>query len=158
MANSKNTFTGSITDKRTIPYDSAKTGTIETVGKEVIGAGTLFTTQCKVGDFLVDLTQDEVHKIVSIDTATIMQIQEAFTVDIPAVTAIRISPSVPRPKEISVLIPTGNAVGEIEGKSWDAGISWSASKMNKDRNGISDSIDPIVVDATGTTMLITINY
>lgn len=158
MANSKNTFNSSITDKRTIPFDLLKTGTIATIGKDVIGTGTLFTTQVKVGDFLVDLTQNEVHKVVDISTNTLMHIQEAFGADIVAGTAIRISPSVPRPKEISLLIPSGGASGLIEGVTWVAGITWSSSKIGTYNNGRNDFINPIIADATGTNMLVTINY
>lgn len=158
MANNNNVFYDTITNKRTVPYNSTKTGTIQTVGTDVIGTGTLFTTEVKVGDFLVDLTQNEVHKVVQIQDNTNMYIQEAFTVNLPAATAVVISPSVPRPKEISLLVPVGNPDGKINGKTLIAGAGFNVSKMAKDINGRPDFVDTIVVDATGTSMVVQINY
>lgn len=226
MANSKNDFTDVITDKRTIPYNVTKQGTISTIGKNVKGSYamayntlvgtfkigeivtgttsgatatinqdsgtslnllnisgifqnaevltgatsgataavngaptyTLFTQQCRVGDFLVSLTQNEVHKISFITDDGSMQIQEAFGSDLTSVPIV-ISPSVPRPKEISVLIPTGNPNGLIDGVTLTAGVAWNASKTAQYNNGIVDGfIDPITVDATGTSMIIQIVY
>jgi hypothetical protein len=230
MANNKNNFTSSITNKRTIPFNITKQGTINTVGKGVqgsngltyntlvgtIGIGnvvtgstsgaygtvyadsgtvvnlnningvfvdtevltfrntagtsvataavngvptyTLFTKQCMVGDFIYNATQSEVHKIVYISDDISMQIQEAFGSDLVA-QALIVSPCVPRPKEISVLIPNGNPAGVVDGVTWPAGIAWTDSKTSQYNNGRDDGqIDPIVVDATGTTMIVNINY
>lgn len=229
MSNNKNTFTGTVTDKRTIPYNVTKQGTINTVGKSVqgsdgltyntlvgtIGIGnlvtgstsgatgtvyadngtvvnlsditgvfsnlevltftnsagtttataavngvptyTLFTQQCKVGDFIYNATQSEVHKIIAISSDISMLIQEAFGSDLVG-QALLVSPCVPRPREISVLIPTGNPSGLIDGQTITEGVAWTASKMNQYNSGLGSFIDPVIVDATGTTMTVTINY
>lgn len=230
MSNSKNTYVGSITDKRCVPFNVTKQGVISTFGKGVqgsdsltyntlvgtIGIGnivtgstsgaygtvyansgtvlklsningvfsnteiltfrnaagtsvataavngvptyTLFTKQCVVGDFIYNATQSEAHKIVYISDDISMQIQEAFGTDLVA-QLLLISPSVPRPKEISVLIPNGNPNGIIDGVTWPAGIAFSVSKDGQYNNGRDDGQpDPIIVNATGTTMIVNINY
>lgn len=230
MSNSKNTFLGSVTDKRTVPYQLTKQGTINTVGKNVQGSDgltyntlvgtiaignvvtgttsgaygtvyadsgtvvnlnningvfingevltfrntagtsvataavngvptyTLFTKQCVVGDFIYNATQSEVHKIVYISNDLSMQIQEAFGSDL-ANQALLISPCSPRPKEISILIPNGNAAGLIDGVSWAAGIAFDVSKDGQYNNGRDDGQpDPILLDMTGTTAIVSINY
>jgi len=232
MANRKNTFIAAITDKRTLPYNVTKQGTINTVGTNVqgsdgltyntlvgaIGIGnlvtgstskahgvvyadsgtvlklsdisgvfldtevltftntltgattataavngvptyTLFMQQCVVGDFIYNDTQSEVHKITSISDNMSMQIQEAFGSDLTA-QSLLIVPFIPHPKEISVLIPAGNPSGTIDGAAWPAGVGYTASKINQGMTstGIGQFIDPIIVNATGTTMLVEINY
>jgi len=158
MANQKNTFIDTITDKRCIPYNSTKTGTIQTVGKEVVGTGTLFLTQCKVGDWLVDLTQNEIHKIISVSDNFSMHIQEAFAVDLPALTAVVTVPRFPQAKEISVLIPFGSPNGLIDGKTLYAGVPYDTSKLSRSKSTGYDFVDPIIIDASGTTAGIIINY
>lgn len=225
MSNNKNNFTDSITDKRCIPYNITKQGTINTFGKNVQGSDgltyntlvgtpvvgtivtgstskaygtiysdtgtifylsdingvftngevlsgpgftavvngvptyTLFTKQCMVGDFIYNAAQTEVHKIVFISNDLSMQIQEAFGSNLVNQSLI-ISPCVPRPKEIAILIPTGNAAGLIDGVSIPAGVSWDASKLsqNMTSTGLGNYIDSVIVDATGTVMIIQINY
>lgn len=221
----KNTFVGSITDKRTVPYNDTKQGIIDTDGKNVIGSDemdynnlvgtfdvgevitgatsgatativdddgttlnlsdidgvfqsgesfegetsgatadvdgapvyTIFTKQVKVGDWIVDLSQDEVQRVEEIIDDTHMYLRDAFTSDLSG-SDLEVSPCSPRPREISVLIPNGLADGEIDGVAWTAGVGFSAAKMNKDKMGVNDYINPIVVDATGTTMKVQINY
>lgn len=119
---------------------------------------TLFTQQCKVGDFIYNATQSEVHKIVFISSDLSMAIQEAFGSDLVA-QALLISPCSPRPKEISIIIPNGNPAGLIDGVSWPAGLGWDSSKVAQYNNGKNDGqIDPLILDATGTTMICQINY
>ena len=71
-----------------------------------------------------------------------------------------IVPFIPHPKEITVTIPAGAAAGTIDGVSWPAEVPYKASKINQGMTstGIGSFVDPIVVNGTGTTMLVTINY
>ena len=119
---------------------------------------TLFSQQCQVGDFMYVAAQSEVHKITYISNDLSMQIQEAFTTPL-AGAALLISPCSPRPKEISVIIPSGGAAGLIDGVSIPSGVAWNSNKTSQYNNGRDDGfIDPIIVDATGTTMIAQINY
>lgn len=117
-----------------------------------------FTTECSVGDWVYDSAQDEVRQITNIFTDKIMYLREAFSSDLTE-DALEVSPCSPRPKEISVLIPNGSADGEIDGVAWSAGIGWSSNKTGQYNNSrMGGHIDPIIVDANGTTMLVQINY
>jgi hypothetical protein len=153
MANIKNTFFDSITDKRSIPYNSTGTGTIETIGNNLRGAGTLFKTELKVGSWIVSLTQDEVRKVISIESDTAATLQAGFTVDIAAASALVYCPP-SRYVEISVVIPPGLAAGEIDGKALPAGVPVGWGKGSRERSATRDLVDPIIVDAADTTMLI----
>jgi len=120
---------------------------------------TLFTKQCKVGDFLYNAAQTEIHKIVYISNDLSMQIQEAFG-SVLANQAVIVVPFIPHPKEISVIIPTGSAAGLIDGVTWPVNTQYKASKLNQSMtsSGIGQFVDPIIIDGTGTTMIVNINY
>jgi hypothetical protein len=134
----------------------ALTGSISLATAVVNGtpAYTLFKKQCKVGDFLVSITQDEVHKITFISDDGSMQIQEPFGTDLSSVPIV-ISPSVPRPRKISIS-NMGGASGTIDGVTFPAGVSETFSVEDKYNNGTQ--VDPIVCNATGTTFMVQITY
>lgn len=115
---------------------------------------------CQIGDWIVDLSQNEIRKIVSIGDIHSATIESAFTVNLPASTALVVVKRSPQPKEISVLIPNGNPNGQIDGKALAAGVGYDVSKMGRSMSSSSgiDFVDPIIVDASGTTATININY
>ncbi len=65
-----------------MPATVAKTGTFSSVGTAIVGTGTLFTTEFKVGDVLWSSSNNEGHVVVSVLTDTQMVTQLAFTVDV----------------------------------------------------------------------------
>ncbi len=151
---------GVFVNTEVLTFTNILTGaTTATAAVNGIPTYTLFMQQCQVGDFIYNATLSEVHKITYISDNLSMQIQEAFGSDLTA-QSLLIVPFIPHPKEISVLIPNGNPAGTIDGVAWPAGVSWTDSKINNGMTstGIGQFVDPIIVDATGTTMLVEINY
>ena len=153
MANNKNSFFDSITDKRTVPYNQALTGTyaIAAGSKNVVGTVTRFITELKKGDWLIDLTNDEIRRVTSIQSNTLATIDSAFTNAIAAETDF--TPA-SRLVEISVVIPSGVAPGEIDGKALPAGTPVSWGKGSREGSAVRDLVDPIIVDAVGSSMLV----
>lgn len=144
-----------ITDKRSIPFNSAGTGTIATHGIAIVGTGTLFTTEMRVGSFLVDLTNNEVRKVYRVDSDTLAFLEVEFTADIVA----GATPQIVKAHQCKVK--------EVElvtaGACFIAGVDFTGSKkidmLGNDRSARPDLIAPFVVDATGQTMAVTIvNY
>lgn len=122
---------------------------------------TRFGIDCNVGDWIVDLTQDEIRKITSVGDIHTATIDSAFTVDLAVATALVVVKKSPMPREISVLIPAGNGNGALDGQTLYAGVGVNASKMSRERGANTDGIDPIIVDATtggGTIATVQINY
>lgn len=159
MANFKNSNYFTVTGKQTVPANANGTGTIETVGKAVKGTGTLFTTEMPVGSWLVDESQDEIRIVTSVTSDTLAYVSNPFTTDIPALT----TPSIIAAKDakavsIAVAIPAGLAAGEIDGVAFAGGSSIAFSKDSRDHSASRDLVDPLIVDGTGTTMQILIQY
>lgn len=152
MANYKNTVYNLITDKRTLPYNSAGTGTISTAGAFVVGVGTLFTTEMPRGSWLVDESQNEVRYVLSVDSDTKAILSQAFTVNLAALT----TPSIIHAKDTNVVSialscpSTASADPTIDGVSFPKGNTVSFSKDSRDNSGKRDMVDPIILDASAT--------
>lgn len=165
MTNFKNNFYDSITNKRSIPYSAATTGTVTSTGVNVVGTGTLFIAECPPGSWFVDLAANEVRKVKSVISDTRLVLEEAFTVDLAAVA----TPQVIHAKEmkaveIEVFIPlvvapggANNAFGVIDGIAFPSGYVRKLSKSSKGESKRS-TIDPIIVDASATVMTVSILY
>jgi len=157
MANHKNTIYYLQTTKATVPASSTQSGTIQTVGKAIEGAGTSFMTEMPVGSWLVDLTQNEIRKVIGVDSDILAYVSNAFTIDIPALTP----PDVIQAKDakcvsIAGQVPSGAAAGLLDGETFPAGTSFSFSKDSRDHSSARDLVDPIIVDAAGTQFQILI--
>lgn len=152
MSNNKNSQFYALTIHDTVPASALKTGTIRTIGINVIGTGTLFLSEVKPFDWIVDITNDEIRKVVTRRDDTYLAIDSPFTSDIAAGHDVRVVRS--RAKEISVS-NEGAANGEVDNQVFLRGASLTFSKSSKTPNG-SDFIDPILVDATGTTIMVSI--
>lgn len=152
MANYKNTQYYLITDKRTIPFNSNKTGTISTSGKWVIGVGTSFSTEMPMGSWLVDESQNEIRYVEAVDSDTKALLSQPFTIDISGGT----TPSVISRKDAAVVSialscpSTASANPTIDGVSFPKGTTISFSKDSRDRSGKRDLVDPIILDASST--------
>jgi hypothetical protein len=152
MANYKNTVYNLITDKRTIPYNAAGTGTIETAGNWVIGTGTLFTTEMPRGSWLVDESQNEIRYVESVESDTKAYISQPFSIDITA----GATPSIIHAKDTNVVsialsCPSGaSADPTVDGVTFPKGNTVSFSKDSREKSGKRDLVDPIILDASAT--------
>lgn len=157
MANFKNTIYEYTTTKRTVPLSGTKTGTCITEGTIVTGTGTSFLSEMPAGSWLVDLSANEIRKVIRVDSDTSAVLQQAFTVDLASAAPDVILASDLNIVTISLSIPTGGANGEIDGVTFPVGQSITFSKDGRSTSSTRDFIDPLIVDATGTTMMILIS-
>jgi len=138
--------------KDTLPLSSTKTGTITSLGNTISGSGTDFGAEIKKGDFVVDLTQNEVRLIVDVsDTAEFAQIDRAFSTDITvAINLVIVDEDDAAMRELSIL-NSGASPGEVDGKVFAVNevTTWNAN--DADARGQHGFIIPKVVDTTGTT-------
>lgn len=158
MANYKNTLYYIVTNKQSVPANADGTGTVSTVGVAVEGTSTLFTTEMPVGSWLVSESQDELRKVIRVDSDTRAYIDAAFTTPLSSATPSIISAKSSKAVSIAVAIPAGLAAGEIDGVAFAAGSAVSFSKDSRDNSSARDLVDPIIVDGSGTTMQILIQY
>jgi len=165
MANpSKNTQFYKITAaKETVPASSNKTGTIETVGTSVIGTGTLFESEMQKGSWLVDLTQNEVREVMKVENDTLATLSDAFTLVIAGGTTPNVIKSDDlNIREISVAVPlvdsggASYAFGEIDGVELESGMPIAFGKNSDTKGNFKSFIDPIIANATGTVINVTI--
>lgn len=70
----------SFPNKGAIPQPTIRNGTIISQGVKVRGTGTLFTSQCKPGDFIY--ARDVVRRILYIESDTLLTLATAFPTDI----------------------------------------------------------------------------
>lgn len=141
-----------ITDKRSIPFNSAGTGTIATHGIAIVGTGTLFKTEMPAGSYLVDLTAWELFKVYRVDSDTLAFLEIAFTADIAPGTSPEIIKAFQcKVKEIS-LSTAGSIL--LNNKAFTG--SDTIGKTGNSKSSRNDLIDPIIVDATGTTLQVQI--
>jgi len=150
-------FRYSITNtKESVPTSTAGTGTIDTFGLAIVGTGTAFLTEMIAGSWLVDLAQDECRRVVRVDSDTKAFLEKPFTADLTADTPSIIGKFKASPKEISLKIKPADADGELDGEVFSGVLT--LSKSNADHSGRFDLIDPVVVDATGTSIYISVLY
>lgn len=143
-----------ITDKRSLPFNSSGTGTIQTVGIAIIGTGTLFTTEMPVGSYIVDLPNWEVRKVYRVDSDTSAFMEVALTANIAPLTVPQIIKAHQTGvKEISILTNTPILIDNF---AFTGLLTWSKSSDSKSQR--SSLIAPVIVDATGAVAQISIIY
>lgn len=162
MSNQKNNFYNLITDKRTVPFNETGTGTIETNKLGIIGTGTAFKTELKRGAWIVDLTNNEIRKVESVESDTYAILVSAFSTDIAAASPLDYIPAWKgNAREISIIIPltdqggTANDWGQVDGEDFPPGLPYTISKSSRDDSSVMDVVNPIIVDATDTQMGVT---
>ena len=139
--------------KTTVPVYTTKTGTITTSGKNVIGVGTLFVTEVRPGDWMVDINNfDELRKVVSITDDTHLVVDSPFQGDILVAAPFRTVRS--RAKQISIA-NAGATDATVDGEPLIPGETITYPKSNKNPNG-SDFIDPFIVVPSATTIHVSI--
>lgn len=144
-----------ISDKRSIPFNSAGTGTIATYGIAIVGVGTKFLTELRAGSYLVNLSTWEAFRVYRTDSDTIAFLEKAFASDITlGSTPQIIKEHQPKMKEVE-LVTAGSCF--IDNVAFTG--TKKIEKMGNERSARPDLIEPFVVDATSTTMNVTIvNY
>ncbi len=167
MSNSKNTEYFLLDDeKRTLPFNETGTGTLSTNKLGVIGVNTLFMTELSNGAWLVDITNNEVRRVIRIDSDTYAILDEPFTNDLPALSIVDYIPGWKKnARNLSYVIPvykqdmtTQNPWGEVDGEDFPPGLPMSFSKENRDRSSSMDLVNPVFLDATGTQMAASVMY
>lgn len=143
-----------ISDKRSVPFNASGTGTITTYGIKIVGTGTLFSTELQAGSYLVNLTTNEAIKVYRQDTDTKAFLEKPFAADITAATPQIISKAKAKVKEIQLV---------TAGSCFIDGVAFTGTKgYNKNgdhKSGRPNLIEPIIVDASGSSMTVDIiNY
>ncbi len=139
--------------KTTVPALSLKTGTISTIGTQLIGVGTSFLSTLQKGDWIVDIvTNNEVRKVVAKFSDLVAQIDSPFSADIVAGAVFNVVRS--RTKHIQIS-NSGSASATVDGTTMVQGETLTYGKAEKLPNG-SDFIDPLIIDATSTTIDVSI--
>lgn len=142
-----------------VPFSASGTGTVSTQSTGVVGVGTKFLTELVNGAWIVDLSANEFREVMDVLSDTEALIAQPFTVDLSSISLVIIKK--PRPCEIAVMIPIGNASGTIittESSILPVGLPINISKANRDESSARDLIAPCIIDATGTVAIISILY
>ncbi len=143
-----------ITDKRSVPFNSPGTGTCSTRGVAINGLGTLFSTEMQAGSCLVNLSTNEAIKVIRVDSNTKAFLEKPFLADMTAITPQIIAKHKVKAKKIKLVTAAANF---INGKPFTG--TFEIDKLGNSRSGRPDLIDPIVVDSTtGPTIVEIDNY
>jgi len=143
--------------KESIPKNEAGTGTISTFGEAVVGVGTAFLTDMIAGSYLVDLAQWEFRRVIRVDSDTVAFLEKPFTANIAALTTPQIIKKwKASPREISIKINSSDAAGLLDNQTFSGILT--ISKSSSDRTSQWDNIEPIIVDASGTSIKVAILY
>ena len=153
MSNFSSNIYAKITNKRSLPYSAAGTGTIVTDGIAVVGTGTLFTSEMPVGSILVDLTQTEWRRVVRVMSDTLAYVSAPFSLNITTVAPNIIHNKTSKCKMIS-LSTAANCL--LNGVAFTGVIQFN--KLGTDRTAKINMVDPVIVDAQGNDMYIEIVY
>jgi len=149
MSNYKNSIASSSTGHDTFPASATKTGTIvAAVGNTtIIGTGTKFTTELENNGWICDIAHDEIRKITQIKNDTTLSIDHPFTNALSGVALKYVVPS----NSVDLMVVFAGSGGKIDGVTVPAQVGISAIKSGRISSGEKDFVDPIIVDATGTS-------
>jgi hypothetical protein len=156
MADDKNTVYYSIVGvEDTIPASTTGTGTIAVTGTGVFGTGTDFKSEVQAGGWLVDFAQNEIRKIIKVNSDTSATLQESFTLDIaPSTALIFVAREDLNVRELSFYADTVDAL--LDGSTLQAGVAVDLGKTGNSKEHKTSFIDPVIIDATGTTVYVLI--
>lgn len=130
-----------------IPNGITYTDAGGTNGATVVSSvGTAFLTELKIGDWLVDFTNNELRKIVEIISNDNLTVNYNFSNTVAAASVITTIGSSYVEQSI-VFNPTA---GLVDGVALPANIGFSWGKQGRTTSGDKDFVDPIIVDATAT--------
>ncbi len=147
--NYKNSVPSVTTGHVTFPASSNKTGTIDIAAGEtsVIGTNTLFSSELLVNGWICDIAHDEIRKITQIKNDTLLAIDHPFSNAQVAATLVYIEPS----NSVDLMVVFAGDGGTIDGVPVPANVGISANKSGRDMSGEKDFVDPVIVNATGTS-------
>ena len=140
-----------------IPQATAGTGTISSVNNKrfIKGVGTLFTTEARIGDFIYIKGQNEFSKIDQIISNTELYVDRKFGVDLVA-SAYHIT-KYSTYDEVSAEVTAAGAA-TIDGVSFSQGEGVTFRKDGSGSYGQNKFVAPIDIDATGTTVRVTLQF
>lgn len=158
MANNKNSNYKYVdNDKITVPFNETATGTASTNGIRIDGVATLFQTELQPGSWVVDLANNEIRQVVRVASDTVAYLSEAFSFDLALGSFEIIKKKNCGVVSISVQVLSSAASDiTIDGETFPKGSSMTFSKDSRDTNKSKDFIDPIILDATGSTAMLLI--
>ena len=150
----KQTIYETISDKRSIPFNSAGTGTVSTRALAISGFGSIFTTEMRAGSYLVNLATNEAIRVIRVDSDTKAFLEKPFAADMTTITPQIIKAEQVKVKKIKL---TTAAANFIDGKAFTG--TFENDKLGNDRSSRPDLIEPIIVDSTaGATVVEIENY
>jgi hypothetical protein len=151
----KNSKIITLTSQDSIPQASSGTGTLTSAGngQQIVGSGTAFLTELNIGDWIYIKAQNEFQKVEVITSDTELYLTEAFTVALSG-SAFHITAS-SRYTEISFLV-TGAANVTADGITFTPGTAQTYSKASATGSFAREFVDPIDINATGSSVLITV--
>lgn len=143
--------------KVSIPQNESGSGTIVTFGEAIVGTGTSFLTQMIAGSYLVSIAQNECRRVVRVDSDTKAFLEKPFSYNLAVAAAPQIiKKHKASPREISIKIDSADADGQLDGVAFSGILT--LSKASSDRTSKWDNIDPVVVNALGTAIEVSILY
>lgn len=154
--NYKNTKFSVLTGKQTVPASISATGTIVTSGITVTGTGTKFLSQMMAGSWIFSTTQNEIRKVVRVDSDLVAYIDKPFGSNV-ASTALLIIPESDTHIVTMTLIAT-SGTPTIDGIAYGGALTSipviTLTKEGRSTSSTRDFIDPVIVDATGGSMTV----
>lgn len=133
------------TTKDTAPASSAFSPTVTTNGVRYTLSGA--STDLKVGDWLVDLSQNTVRQVVAVKTNTTGNLSAAFPSDLVAATVNRIEARDSQAFVVSVAADKGGDI-TVNGTTISSGSSVTFETPALDAATGSKFVTPVVVDGS----------
>lgn len=142
------------------PRSTAGTGTIQSVNnnQKIVGTGTLFLTEFKIGDFVYILAKNEFREVVNIVSNTELTIDRPFTTVVAAATAYRITPKV-NFTMISWRADSSGSV-DINGVTFPADYGSTQNKDGLPKGTGNNFCFPIDIDSTANanSVYVSVSY
>jgi hypothetical protein len=133
------------TTKDTAPASVAFAPTATTVGNQMTLSAA--STALIVGDYIVDLSQNEVKKVVYKSDDINYRLDSAFTADLTAATVKRVARNSAKYGMISIAADKGGDIS-VAGITISSGSSITLSVSELDRATGSKHVTPVVVDGS----------
>lgn len=132
------------TTKDTVPPSLPFTPTATTVGDQLTISA---SADLEVGDFIADLAQSEVRKIVRKTGDTTFRLDSGFTLDLTAATVVRVPKNSAKVGVISIAADKGGDI-TVNGQTLSSGSSVTFTTSDIERATGSRYVEPVVVDGS----------
>lgn len=129
----------SISSPTWFPATMAVAGTSTSTDVLINGTGTSYRSQVSPGDWLVNTSNNEVHKVAQVISDTQLELDVAFTTPLAGATVVKIKDKAIKYLKV-VFINSGTVAGvtQAAGAAWPASIPWETPSYD-------DFIEPILV-------------